>query len=607
MRPIEWVNGLVAWDEAAPDGPPGARGRLVLCASLAFGFLVAAFSGSTWQDAVETAQAVSGAVGFPAGNPVYLYHRKVYSLLVQVATGLLSAGFSEKTVSFFFSGLQGAFSFAALSMCAFGICRRPIPALAAPFVSLASFAYAFGNGYPIFMLGVGMTYGVIGLALLLLGVALVGADMPRTGAFVLGVLPGVHGALGLFGWVVLAALCVRRRRACAARLRTAWPFLLGGALIFFASFAAHRLSAPAGTGVAGESALKYYAAFLRNWDVHRQWLNLYSMTTVVGLLSLALCGLWLRAFRRDCPESAAVLFAVLLVSGVVGLSYAVLAHWVDPADLPRALTVLMPARFMNLNSLALAALLLGLLGRLSHRRLVPALTLVFLLQLALPFGRWLGLFQAEDHGRYVELVRRSAFVFMVATGLLLAALRGRTAQPAALPGRARGAARAVILVCTIIVLAGLWHAWSVRRSRCLLCVSPKEDAFWRQVGERPGVLITAHPMRTIQVRTRRPVLLNTESIDILSYCPEAGPTVQTILRTVYGVDLFEPPFSFAECRALWARRRPAEWRAIRRELGATDVLTYGDWPLQLPRVIGLAGRGGRAVWVLYHIPEGDVD
>ena len=95
----------------------------VLVVSGALGFHVGAGAFADWQVAVETAQVVAGLVDYPAGNPFYVYHTKLWTILHQVLAVALAAGLSERTLSVLVSGLLGMVSFQALSLIAYAISR----------------------------------------------------------------------------------------------------------------------------------------------------------------------------------------------------------------------------------------------------------------------------------------------------------------------------------------------------------------------------------------------------------------------------------------------------------------------------------------------------
>jgi hypothetical protein len=108
-----------------------------------------------------------------------------------------------------------------------------------------------------------------------------------------------------------------------------------------------------------------------------------------------------------------------------------------------------------------------------------------------------------------------------------------------------------------------------------------------------GMLLTASTLRATQLRTRRPVLLEGPALNQLPYVPESGPSMNHILQSVYGVDLFTP--RSADCarggglektsgRDLWESRSLAEWQALARQFGFTQIATFAYWDLKLPLV-----------------------
>ena len=76
------------------------------------------------------------------------------------------------------------------------------------------------------------------------------------------------------------------------------------------------------------------------------------------------------------------------------------------------------------------------------------------------------------------------------------------------------------------------------------------------------------------------------------YIPETGPLFNAILKNVYGYDIFVTPPEDARNKAtipfshqqLWEKRTAAEWQAIRRDFGVTEILTPLGWKLQLPLI-----------------------
>jgi hypothetical protein len=131
------------------------------------------------------------------------------------------------------------------------------------------------------------------------------------------------------------------------------------------------------------------------------------------------------------------------------------------------------------------------------------------------------------------------------------------------------------------------------------------DPLFAKAHARQGMLLTCSNLYLIQLRTRRPVLLEGGALDNLPYAPAAGPEMGRILQEIYGIDFFNPPDE-AKYRAIipvqytkgiWEARDPGEWYEIKKRFGVTDVMAYGDWKLALPEI------ARNRYFVLYHISE----
>ena len=100
------------------------------------------------------------------------------------------------------------------------------------------------------------------------------------------------------------------------------------------------------------------------------------------------------------------------------------------------------------------------------------------------------------------------------------------------------------------------------------------------LSEGRGLLLTGGDLHLVQLRTRRPVLLDGGGLDALPYAIESAPEMDRILREVYGVDLLSPPEEARFrgsippefTRAVWQSYTREQWEAlasrIRRPAGA---------------------------------------
>src|SRR5689334_15615715 len=139
------------------------RTRFVLLWSGLLGFALGAVF-YDWQVIVESGQVLAGLVRYAPDNPFFMYHVKLWTLLNQAAGLLLRAGLSEAVVSVIGSGLLGLLSFQALSIVVYAMSRDAALAIGAPFVIFLSGITNLGVVYPISLLASEHTYGVVGLA-----------------------------------------------------------------------------------------------------------------------------------------------------------------------------------------------------------------------------------------------------------------------------------------------------------------------------------------------------------------------------------------------------------------------------------------------------------
>jgi hypothetical protein len=93
---------------------------------------------------------------------------KLWTLLHQVCAVLLRAGVGEIQASRLVSGLLGMLSLQALAMVTFAFSGRAILSAGLAVLLFVSGVTYAGAVYPIFLMGVPFTYGVVGLSLLVL-------------------------------------------------------------------------------------------------------------------------------------------------------------------------------------------------------------------------------------------------------------------------------------------------------------------------------------------------------------------------------------------------------------------------------------------------------
>jgi hypothetical protein len=587
---------------------------LVFVVSGLLGFRVGFVSFPNWQVAVETAQVMAGLVEYPPSNPFFIYHTKLWTILHQICALLLKAGVDETTLSRIVSGLLGMLAFQSLAMIVYALSRNAALSLGAALVVVFTRTAEYGVVYPIFLMGTTHTYGALGLSAAVLAAGLLGAGCSRTGLFLLGAAPAIHPSIGV--WLIaVVGLAVWTSEAARLELRPLLKYFLAGLCLTTLSLAVQLLWAGHLPGFGDQSSARYLSAFAAYWDGHRQPVNFASEGVKVGAGALVLALFGLAALRQKMSHAQALLLRVIVASGVTAFALALVTH-VSPDRLPPFLLTLMPGRFLNFNAQVAVALSLGLIA------IMPGAfwraLLLFYVSAGLLIGNRSMLWEwLEQHPRVLDFVpfrpsRPLQILLTVAVVMLLVTsvsnwTRRRWNRPPGVNDVRRGLARnatTALNAATVVLLAGaallMW-----RRYPQVSLNDRKNDIVFAAASRTEGLLLTGGDLQLVQLRTRRPVLLDGGGLDGLPYASESGREVERILHDVYGIDLFDPPdeargrgaIPNAVNRATWERYGQDQWQSIARSWGVTAVLTVSDWSLSLPIV------ERNPYFVLYGIPE----
>ena len=530
--------------------PPAARlmtrrhqALWVLTLSGLFGFRVGVVGFPNWQVPVETAQVVARIVQYPADNPFYIYHTKLWALLHQVCAVLLRLGVSKIALSLFLSGLVAMASFQALSLFVYALNGRVWFAVGAAVVVFLSRAAEYGVTYPITLAGTSHTYGALGLSMFVLVVALFGCGWYRLGGFLLGLAPAIHPSLGVWLWVTMAFGILWDFRRLLEELRPALWYVVAGAALTAASLVVQLVVIYNVPPVDPSVSLRYFNTFVEYFDGHRHAVRIVSAGVAFNGAACVLAVVWLVGFARDMPRSMVLFLGAVCASAVLSLAFVLLSR-VPPNQLPQILVMLMPTRLLNFNTMCLVPLLFGLLA---WRRfgfwsdmLMAMLAAGLLLSRRSMFWEWV-----EGRGPvWYSPLDQVLVIGAVSAGLLclaIATLSRRRRPELATPGRSEEtramsvATRAARLIPVSVFAVAFVLTWRIRSDFSLL--DRTNDPFLAEVAaDRTGLIATGGSLRLVQLRTRRPVLLDGGSLDTLPYAPEGGPAMDRILRDVYWSD-----------------------------------------------------------------------
>jgi hypothetical protein len=484
-----------------------------------------------WQWAVEIAQISAGIVRYDAHDVQAHVAASLWTIVEQLTAIGLAAGTSEAALSHILSGAESGLAMLGLSLVAFVLCRRTLVALASALVLFWTGFATNGLVYPISVLPTAHTFGAFALTAAVLPLGLWGAGWARAAAFALGLLPAVHASMGTAVAVAALAAIWWHRRTTPEATPMVWRWLAAGLGVTMASFAAHRALWPAYE--APPDADRYLRAFVTFWDFHRQRVDLTSTAVYLNVLVAAMTAVVSRARPGSLtPEARAMVLAFGLVA-VGGLAGALVVQ-APMASLPSTIIVAMPGRILNVGVLIWIPLTIGL-----------------------------------------------------GTALVLRPTAGEDTRTP----RSRAAAASLVAAALMTGAIAYVLMRDPQRQADLFGSHPN-DGLLRRAASGSGRMLVGGDLWLVQLRTRRPILIDGGTLDTLPYTLSAAPAMDRILRDVYGVDLFNPP---AEAR--YTGRVPVEtnrrawegftldrWREIRRNWNVTHVLANGHWNLQLPRV-----------------------
>lgn len=624
-------------------GPEESTARLLAAGAvvwLAYALVWLAVEGPTLDEDALAAPIITGDVAYPPGHPQVAIYRQAPLLLYRLAAlqwrlwpDPLAIGATRNVLFLFLSAFV---PFAAALACT----RRPSWGHVAAVLTLSESACSLVGVYLTWVFPGFFSTGHVGIHVAVLAIVLVAAGVARTGGFLAGLLPVVHGPMTLVAWPSLVGLLAWHRPV-------AWrPLVVGvlaGALVSGSVLAtlalAPRLAAPVPAFAPGDDGGAVLAAYTASTDPHRQPLPLGSSIVGVGLAAWLGATLVLRG-RRERVATAAVtgLVAVTAVAWTWVLGTRV---WQGIGTLPPAVLAIMPARYANLAmlpTLALAVVVLaataparaatwlgvGLVGAeamLLLRGHHAAFELVVYLVLGVACGSGLGV--TRTMGLVATALLATAIVattgadsgrrlMAFASGLVPAALASALVPRDGAHGRTADGVLA--LACLVVAAIALgsphvpnqWDAGSERAS-----ADERGLASWLAANAPADAMLVAPlwPPTWLQGKTGHPVFLDTMTLANMAYFPATASVVGHMVRDVFGIDyadrdavrrLVGPdgmlrPTSPAWLAA-WQARDCEEWRALAGRYGFAFVWSERAHPVHLP----VAWSG--ASWALHAVP-----
>jgi hypothetical protein len=374
---------------------------------------------------------------------------------------------------------------------------------------------------------------------------------------------------------------------------------------------AHRLFiTPAAKEVDWELASRIVENYERNWDTHRVFapeavLPMLEVDFYVTGLLLAL-----RLFAwKNLSQGAKFLVCGLFAITVIGAA-ALIVQGYFPDRMPPLVRTFMVNRWLNINSMAFPAIVFGLLGFWGLREKRP-LALGFLLLNtilvaalvtdSLTYSSHFGF--PENPGPALEGLLFPLLAGIPVLLMLTSADRDfKFLKPAAI--RWLPVVGAGVLTATVVFLLAMRIAPYFNKD--VLAGSERSAPFFQYLANGKGLMLESHPTSLrLPLLTRRGVLVDPEQIDIFTYSQGSAPAMEEIFKRVYGRTLLrqrakDEPISINQflIPENWENFSMADWQAIKRDYGVTDVLVPYGYPVRLPFVAGIP-----SYFSAYHIPD----
>ncbi len=564
----------------------------VIVLSIAFG-IIQGLTVIAWHDAIEHGQVLAGTVAYPPGHPIGMYYLKAYSLADHLSALWLAAGLSQAWLACVLQVLKGAVFYAGLALCTFALTSRVGCSLLSPMVWSAFQLGRFSDAYPITPIDHPNTNGFLGAAVLLLALGLVATHRRFAGGLAMGVLPYVHVAFGVFGWLAGCLWCLVDRPT-----RRQIIGFCSGAAIFAVSFGWHQLHFARPSVVSAGLADYYFLFYTEIFDYHRQALHPTSVHTfllfVIGTLALLYVRLAMRASAK-CEGSGIVPLAALLAIAAA-LGYSAIAGLWGLGAIPHTVLLMIPGRLGNVAVLLSGPLLFGLAAYLPSQTAgyfaavltasafvpramarfgsgLPVIedpavnTLIWFLALACvllvaPYGQpsrpgWLRMGSAMTlvgvafvgihrfapttwFGRPLTLGAWQFLMLVLLAGAFWMPMHFAAAQR--LLKMVNGRWPWVSLTGTAMALVGLsaLNAGLLTRTAGFTFLKPPAPENYR--GIPPGELIPSPDYHLVQLESQHPVVWFPDVRTGIPYAPEAGPALERMLTDIYGWHgLYDPP------------------------------------------------------------------
>jgi hypothetical protein len=602
------------------------------------------------QDVIP-AQFIAGAIRNPPGHPHQIFYPTVFNLpnysgalLWKLVSGpwLLSL---VRNFVFLFLNAYGAFSAATV------LTGVPMWGHIAAVFTLSETATQFEGRYPLRVFPMFYSDGHIGLAFAVLLAVLLTAGCWRTGGFLYGLLPSIHASMAVVLWPWGLGFALLQRRQFSQVGRRAVIAAVGGIVLCLLLAVFLRIHGPPAAGLPYQEAAngeQIHRAFMDRTEYHRSMPNLRSPAYLIGPVAFfGFCGLVLwKDSRRHLQEARFSIAGLGLICWAY--CFASVIYRLAGGRLSEFITMSMPNRFSNIPVFLLLPLTVAVMARAWESMDTSGKTSANVLLIGLLVIQALGLPSARS-----PLSRLLIFaVWGVAIAMTVSTFHEDAKRRFAAIGIAAGIGvslitvvrlpykAVVITVFAVSLIGSILLLIAARRSAlrmpfggvplacavvlASLCSIPgpelryateawgritpfeQELGQWLQLHSGPDEMILPPllPRTELQAKVNRPVLMESETLPLMTYMPKLSAPIGMMAWDLYGLDYTNPvrlatvlngrEFNLEKLDQIWIERKLEEWQALGRKYKFRFVVSRA--PLRLPAALS------RRPWSLYVIP-----
>ncbi len=546
--------------------------QLILTASI--GFLIGFFHVGAIQDIVENAQVIAGIVQFDVLTPQLYFQKNLWSLPPQLCAIFLKLGVSETYLSFFVTGILGSLSFSAILLFLSSLKKsNDWYDFLIPFFIFSLRLFNFAPTYDIALMDTFSTSGAIGFSFSIITLSFLLLRKYSLGLVCLGLLPSVHVVWSFWIGVISLIIFVNNRQEYIGILKEKYHYLLIGLSISIISFVLFITYQSVSSPWTVENSYQLVEIFKKSWDVHRQSIELlsyFSAILIFTVVSLLLDGVSKKQTRRLLQI---VTYFSITCFVAISLSSSVLEN------------TIMVQRFFNLN------ILLGIVLMIYTVFSSRVISIVFLCGVTALLIRY-DTFKMYENVE--EIYRFNIFIFLLTVSLIALVLNYKKLIFKFEDFKKTKIIQSGVIIVTIFFSyhLELGHSLDAYDYNLGNAASYKISKKYQKISMDDGPLLTCPECRHFQYRTGRPVLLEIDTMDDLTYFPTIAHQYNILLKKLYGFSFKERPANWSESihlpnkavKKLWEDRSIDEWKNLAREHGFKGIITPLNWSLKLDKV-----------------------